>query len=120
MTWHDDLCTRLDDGLHEVLLRDVVLAADDLLHDPRQHHVAVQVEVQAVQLRTRGNTGLFTNIASLLVSTFVSCSDVARSAAPRSAMLRVMRVPPTMPRQDAAGRDHAGEAAGSSAHTLTF
>ena len=41
----------LDDGLHEVLLRNVVLAADDLLHHPRQHHVAVQVEIEPVQLQ---------------------------------------------------------------------
>ena len=29
----------LDDALHEVLLRDVVLAAHDLLHHARLHHL---------------------------------------------------------------------------------
>lgn len=40
----------LDEGLHEVLLCEGVAAAHDLLSDPWQHHRAVQIEVQAVQL----------------------------------------------------------------------
>lgn len=40
----------LDEGLHEVLLRNVVPAAHHLLQHPGQHQPAVRVEVQAVQL----------------------------------------------------------------------
>jgi hypothetical protein len=41
---------RLDDGIHQVRLRDVVLAVDDLLQNTRQHGVLVQVQVHAIQL----------------------------------------------------------------------
>jgi hypothetical protein len=39
-----------DDALHEVLLRDVVAARHHLLQHARQHHVAVQLECEAIQL----------------------------------------------------------------------
>ena len=41
---------RLDDGIHEVWLRDVVLAVHHLLQDARQHGALVQLQVHTLQL----------------------------------------------------------------------
>lgn len=41
----------LDDDLHKVLLRNDVLAVDDLLEDGGQDHVLVHVDLDALELR---------------------------------------------------------------------
>ena len=45
-----DDCTHLDDHLHQILLRDDILADDDLLKDTRKDHGLVHLQVDAVQL----------------------------------------------------------------------
>ena len=41
----------LHDGVHQVRLRDLVLAVDHLLQNPGQHHLVVQREVHPLELR---------------------------------------------------------------------
>ena len=45
-----DYCTHLDDHLHQILLRDDILADDDLLEDAGKNRLRVHHQVDAVEL----------------------------------------------------------------------